>query len=94
METATTRQLPRTLRRIQLGTVRRQEVQGEALGDLLPPFPVKSGVVVFRIVGNHHHPSSGASAGCPKVFQELSAGDGVELAPLSPEKESAVAQAD
>ena len=94
METASTRQLPHTLRGIQLGTVRRQEVQGEALGDLLPPFPVKSGVVVLRIVGNHHHPSSDASAGCPKVFQELSAGDGVELAPLSPEKESAVAQAD
>jgi len=94
METASTRQLPHTLRGIQLGTVRRQEVQGEALGDLLPPFPVKSGVVVFRIVGNHHHPSSGASAGRPEVFQELPAGDGVELAHLSPEKESAVAQAD
>src|SRR5260370_8702839 len=94
METASTRQLPHTLRGIQLGTVRWQEVQGEALGDLLPPFPVKSGVVVFRIVGNHHHPSSGARAGRPTIFQELPAGDGVELVHLSPEKESPAAQPD
>ena len=94
MERESTGELPHALHGIQFRTVRRQEVQGEALGDLLPPFAVKSGVVVFRIVGNHHHPSSGASAGRPKVFQELPAGDGVELAHLSPEKESTVAQAD
>src|SRR5437016_14630874 len=95
METASTRQLPHTLRGIQLGTVRWQEVQGEALGDLLPPFPVKSGVVVFRLSAiTTTRRAVRVLAGCPKVFQELSAGDGVELAPLSPEKESAVAQAD
>ena len=94
METASTREFPHPLRRIQLGTIRRQELQGKALGALFPPCPVKSGVVVFRIVGNHHHPSSGAGAGRPKVFPELPAGDGVELVHLSPEKESAVTQAD
>ena len=94
METASTRQLPHTLRGIQLGTVRRQEVQGEALGDLLPPFPVKSGVVVFRIVGNHHHPSSGASAGRAGAGIEMGGRDGVELTRLASVEEFTVAQAD
>ena len=94
MQTASTREFPHTLRGIQLRAVRRQEVQGETLGSFLPPVAVESGVVVFRVVGNHHHPSRRAGAGGPKVFQELPAGHGVELARLTPEEEFAVAEAD
>jgi len=94
METAPTREFPHTLRGIQLRAVRRQEVKGETLGSFLPPVPVESGMVVFGVVGNHHHPSRRAGAQRAKVFQELPAGDGIELAGLAPEEEFAVAQAD
>ena len=94
METASGREFPNPFREIQLGTVRGQEVEGETLGNLLPPFPVQSGMVVFGVVGNHHHPSSRAGADRAQVFQEPPAGAGVELARLTPEEELAVAQAD
>ncbi len=94
METESTREFPHTLRGIELGTVRRQEVQSETLGVLFPPLAVKSSMVVCRIVGNHHHPSIRAGADRPKVFQELPAGESVELARLTPEEKFAVAQAD
>jgi hypothetical protein len=51
-------------------------------------------MVVFRVVGNHHHPSSRAGAERAKVFQELPAGRGVKLARLALEEDFAVAQAD
>jgi hypothetical protein len=51
-------------------------------------------MVVFRIVGNHHHPPSRAGADRTKVFQELPAGRSIELARLTAEEEFAVAQAD
>jgi len=93
MQTESTREFPHSLRRIQFGTVRRQEVQRETLGSFLPPFPVQSGVVVFRIVGNHYHVSNRARARGPKAFQELPAGHGVELARLASVEEFTVTQA-
>ncbi len=94
METEPARELPDPLRRIQLRTVRWQEVQRKTLGPFLLPVPVQPRMVVSGVVGNHHHPSSRAGADRPQVFQELPAGRGVELAGLTPEEESAVAQAD
>ena len=94
MGTKATRELPHTLRGIQLRTVGRQEVQGETVKPLLPPVPVQSGVVIAGVVGNHHHPSRRASAQGAKLLQELPAGQGFELARLPPEEEAAVAQAD
>jgi len=94
METTATGEFPYTFGGIQFGTVRRQEVQRETVRPFLPPVPVESGMVVFRVVGNHYHPSGRTGAGRPKVFQELPAGEGVELAHLSPEKEPSIAQAD
>jgi hypothetical protein len=76
------------------GDLGRQEVQGEALGFFLSPIRVESGVVIFRVVGNHHHPPSRVSADGAQVFQELPAGRSIELARLAPEQELAVAQAD
>jgi len=54
---------------------------------------VKSGVVVFGIVGNHHHAPGRSGGGSPKVFQKPPASDGVEFARLTPEEQFAVAQA-
>jgi len=51
-------------------------------------------MVVFGVVGNDHHPASRARAAGVKVFQELPAGHGVELACLTPEEEFAVAHPD
>ena len=90
MGTKTTRELPHTLRGIQLRTVGRQEIQGETVNPVLSPVPVQSGVVIAGVVGNHHHPSRRASAQGAKLLQELPAGQGVELARLPPEEEAAV----
>ena len=94
MKTESTSEFPHALRGIQVRTIRRQEVQHEAFSPLLSPVLVQSGMVVFRVVGNDHGSSSRADANPVKVFQELPAGRGVELACLPPEEESAVAQAD
>jgi hypothetical protein len=94
MDTEPTREFPDALRGIQLRTVGRQEVKAEAFSLLLSPVPVQSGVVIFRVVGNHHHASIRASTDGPKILQKLPAGQGVELARLAPKEELAVAQAD
>ena len=94
MNTKPTRELPDALRGVQFRTVGRQEIQAKMFRLLLPPIAVQSGMVISGVVGNHHYPSSRASAGGAKLFQELPASQGVELARLLPEEESAVAQAD
>jgi len=94
VEAASTREFPNTLRGIQLRTVGWQEVQGEAIGVMVPPFTVKSGVVVFCIIGNYDHPSSGAGAGRPQIFQEAPRSEGIELGHLSSKKETAIAHPD
>ena len=86
-------EFPNALRGVQFRAVGRQEVQAETFRLLLPPVSVQSGVVISGVVGNHHHLSSRARAGSTKLFQELPAGQGVELARLGPEEELAVAQA-
>ena len=94
METEPAGKFPHPLAGIQFRTVRRQEVEGETLGPFLPPVPVQPGMVVFGVVSNDHHPSSRARADRVKVFQELPAGHGVELARLTPEEKFAVADPD
>ena len=94
MNTQPTREFPHALRGIQFRAVGWQEVQAETFRLLLPPVAVQSGVVISGVVGNHHHLSSRASAGGTKLFQELPAGQGVELTRLTPEDESAIAQTD
>jgi len=94
MDTKPTREFPDALRGVQFRAVGRQEVQAETFRLLLPPVPVQSGVVIAGVVGNHHHLSIRASADGTKLLQELPAGQGVELARLTPEEELAVAQAD
>jgi hypothetical protein len=44
---------------------------------LLPPLPVKSGVVVFGVVRNDHHASSASGAGRLQVPEKLPARKGV-----------------
>ena len=83
METESTGELPHALHGIQFRTVRRQEVQSETLGSFLPPVLVQPGMVVFRVVGNHHYPSRCTGADRAQIFQELPAGNGVELAGLT-----------
>jgi len=94
MDTKPTREFPDALRGVQFRAVGRQEVQAETFRLLLPPVAVQSGVVISGVVGNHHRLSIRASAGGTKLFQELPAGQGVELAHLTSEEELAVAQAD
>ena len=94
MNTKPTREFPDALRGVQFRTVGRQEVQAETFRFLLSPVAVQSGVVISGVVGNDYHLSSRARAGGTKLFQELPTGQGVELARLRPEEESAVAQAD
>ena len=94
MNTKPTREFPDALRRVQLRAVGRQEIQAETLRLLLSPIPVQSGVVIAGVVGNHYHLSIRVSAAGTQLLQEPPAGQGVELARLTPEEESAVAQAD
>jgi len=94
MNTKPAREFPDALRGVQFRTVGRQEIQAETFCLLLPPIAVQPGVVISGVVGNYYHLPGRASAGGTKLFQELPAGQGVELARLRPEEESTVAQAD
>ena len=94
MNTEPTSEFPDALRGVQFRTEGQQEIQAETFRLLLPPIAVQSGVVISGMVGNHYLLSIRASAGGTKLFQELPAGQGVELARLTPEEASAVAQAD
>jgi len=94
VQTSAAGQLPDTLDRVQLRAVGRQVIEREVLGVLLPPVPVKAGVVVFRIVGNDDHTSSASAAGRPQVAEKIPARQGVEFLSLASKEELAVAQPD
>jgi hypothetical protein len=93
METEPTREFPDALDGVQFGAVGRQEIQREALGALLPPLLVNPSVVVSGIVRDHHNTPSRSAAGRPQRFEELSAGNSIELTRLAAKEEPSVPQA-
>ena len=93
MEALATRKIPDALHGIQLRAISGEEVEGEIFEALLPPLRVKPGKVKSCVVRNHHHASTGAGAGGPKMFEESPAGESVEFIRLASKEEFAISQA-
>ena len=87
-------ELPDALDRVQLRAVGREVIEREASCVLLPPNPVQTGMMVFRVVGNDHDPALAAGADGLQVLEKLPAGEGVELIRFTSIEKLAVAQAD
>jgi hypothetical protein len=83
MEVSPAGGFPDPLDRIQLRAIGGEEVEDEMFAVFLPPLGMKMGRVESGVVGNHHHASTGAGAGRPKMFEELPAGEGVEFIRLA-----------
>ena len=94
VQASATCKLPDALDGVQFRAVGGEVVEREARRVPLPPLPVKACVVVFRVVGNDHHASSGSGTGRLEVLEKLPAGEGVELFRLALKEELAIAQAD
>jgi len=86
--------LPETLDGIELRTVGREKIQGEALGALLPPVLVEDGVMVPGIVCDGDHAVTALGAEMPEISHELPKRHGVEPLFLPTEGELPVTQAD
>jgi hypothetical protein len=78
MQTLATGKLPDPLYRIQLGAVRRQEIQAELPLMRLPPLLMKTSMVIAGVVRDHHHLSAWTLAVAPQVLQKGPETDGIE----------------
>ena len=94
VQASSTREFPDALDRVQFRALGGEVIEGETIGVLLPPLPVKSGVVVLGVVRNDHHASSASGAGRLQILKKLPARKGVELVGLAPKTQLAVAQTD
>ncbi len=92
MNAQATYKLPHPLTRVELRAVRWQEVQHEPPGMVLPPSPVKLGMMVLGVVYDDHDRPPGLPAGAPQLLEELVERVGVEPVWLAAEHELAVAQ--
>ena len=86
--------LPDAFDGVQLRAVGREVIEREASCVLLPPIPVQTGMMVFRVVGNNHDAAPASGTGGLQVPEELPAGEGVELIRFTSIEKLAVAQAD
>jgi hypothetical protein len=57
VEAETARELPDSLDWIEFRALRWKEVEFEWLGHVFPPVLVEPGMVVLRVIGDHHYPS-------------------------------------
>jgi len=63
-------QLPDAFDRVEFRAVGRQEMQDEAVSDLLPPWGMKYRVMVFGIVDDDHDLAAGPATGCVKSSEK------------------------
>ena len=76
-----TSQLPDQLNRIELGTIRRQEIQPQFPFVIPQPGLQESGVMISGVIQNDHHLLVGGTM-AKEMFQEFSKGLPVEFVPL------------
>jgi hypothetical protein len=76
-----TSQLPDPLNRIELGTIRRQEIQAQFAPVIPQPGLQESGMMISGVIQNDHHLLVGGTM-AKEVFQEFTKGLPVEFVPL------------
>src|ERR1700723_1776595 len=93
MQATTAGKLPRSLDRIEFGTVRGKEIQGKAGGVFFPPLSVQAGVVIRGIVGDDDHPSPSPAAGGAELLEKLKEAGPIEFAGFATKHKAAIPQA-
>ena len=61
-------ELPNSFDGIQIRRVGRQIVQRKVKQVFFSPWPMKKGMMVFGVIGNHHHPAASADAVARRLF--------------------------
>ena len=92
METETAGELPNTFDGIEFRRVRGQIIEREVKGVFFSPRLVKTGMMVFRVIGDHHHAAAGSDAGAAKGSDEHPEGGAIELAYLAGKEKLPVAK--
>ena len=93
VEAAATNQFPDPFDGIKFRTVRRQEVEGQMVGDFPSPLLVQTGVVVASIVDNHNDLSAAGFRDAFNPSIERPAGAGIEHSIRRRHDEFAILQA-
>lgn len=93
MNTSSPHQAPNPLYRVQLGTIRRQKIEGKALSMMSSPFLIHFGMMISGIISNYHYPAARFSAFQPEVLKEAQERLGIKTSFFSLEDKFTIAQA-
>ena len=93
MQTAATNQFPNPLNRIELRTIRRQEVEMEMIGDALAPRRMEAGMMIAGIVANDDDLAVRFTAAALQFAQEIPTGARIEHPVRSRHHQLAVTEA-
>lgn len=93
MNASSPNQAPDPLNGIELGTIRRQKIEGKALSLLGSPLPVQLGMMIPGIIRDYHYSAARFSTVQLEVLEEAQERLGVKAGFLSLEDELSIAQA-
>ena len=93
MNAETAREFPDSLDGVQVGAVRRQEVEKETATVLFPPLFVETGMVILGVVHNEDDLAVGSRGGAPQLPEKVEEGLRIEAAFLAAKDQPAVAEA-
>jgi len=94
VQTTPTSEFPDSFDRIQLGTVRRKEVQSESGCLLLAPVLMEPRVVILGIVGDDYNPAAASNTGAPQSAKKAEKCGAIELVLFPAKYKTAITQPD
>ena len=93
MNTFSPSQAPNPLYGVQLGTIRRQKIEGKAFCMVGSPFLMHLGMMISGIISNDHYSAARFSAVQPKVLEETEERLGIKAIFFPLEEELTITQA-